>query len=80
MNFVPPESELAVSATRAKRRSGPYPRRSDIVRAITAAKSVGIPVTTIEIGADGAICIKCNNPSLAVGHNDFEQWAAEGRL
>jgi hypothetical protein len=58
-----------------------YPRRSDITRAVQAARSVGVNVTAIDVSADGTIRLgNASSSAEAKVETAFDRWNAEGKL
>lgn len=60
-----------------------YPRRSDISRAVEAARENGIPVSSIETSPEGTIRLYASSSPNRVSEGDeteFDLWDREGKL
>ncbi len=60
-----------------------YPRKTDVARAVQAARENGIPVGSVELRPNGAIRISSsveNNRNKELDGDDFDRWNAAGRL
>lgn len=57
-----------------------YPRKSDITRAVEAAKACGVDVGGIEVMPTGAIKILDRREARIGSETEFDRWEREGRL
>jgi hypothetical protein len=66
--------------TMASRAPRQYPRKSEIKRAILAARDCGIDVAGFEVFPDGRIVIVEARANPVQAMDEFERLCAEGRL
>ena len=57
-----------------------YPRRSDIIRTVAAAKASGVDVAYVECLPDGVIRVGTDPIIGKAPANVFDQWDAAGQL
>lgn len=57
-----------------------YARRSEIARAVSAARANGVMVAGLELAPDGTIRISSIAASDKTTSNEFDHWDAAGRL
>lgn len=57
-----------------------YPRRSDIIRTVAAAKASGVDVTYVECLPDGVIRVGIDPIIEKAPASVFDQWDAAGQL
>jgi len=57
-----------------------YPRRSDIMRTVAAARDAGINVGFVECLPDGVIRVGMDQVIANAAANTFDEWEAAGRL
>jgi len=57
-----------------------YPRKTDIERAVTAAKACGVDVAAVEVSPDGTIKVSEARADPQRPLTEFDRWEAQGRL